>query len=194
MLDARFKADPQLDFWFCRYSSQPQSAAGVEAVSPRLQQVISRASSNTIFVRQRIFPQLAPFDEELGVGARLNGGEDTEYAIRAFYAARKTLFVDRPLVGHRDADPALRPKYFPGTTRAIGRQKTRSLAGFVAFVRKMAVGAVLVARGKLKASTYLSAFREAFAEASGGAASPPRRLRTHDCRASDLHPGAVLLR
>lgn len=161
MLKKQFVQDPQLGFWFCRYSSSPEAAGNVAPVAPSLQQVIARASSNTIFLRGETFCALAPFDEDLGVGAKLNGGEDTEYAIRAYYAAKKVLFVDRPLVGHRDPDPALRPKYFPGTSRAIGRHWLKSPAGAVAFIRKMLVGAWLVATGRMELSRFVSAFRGA---------------------------------
>jgi hypothetical protein len=154
-----FGEDTNLDFWFCRYSSTPRTLANLKAEKPLLQQVISRASSNTIFFRGTLLQQLRSFDESLGVGATLNGGEDTEYAIRAFYAARKALFTDAPLVGHRDPDPGLRPKYFPGTLKAIAKHRNLSAPGRLAYVRKLAVGAALVAKGQMTASAFINAVR-----------------------------------
>ncbi|MBB3310274.1 hypothetical protein FHT78_002017 [Rhizobium sp. BK196] len=156
-----FRDKPEIDFWFCRYSSTPEIKNALPTEKPALQKVISRASSNTFFFRGRLLPELQTFDETLGVGARLNGGEDTDYAIRAFYLARGTLFTDAPLVGHRDHDSSLKPKYFPGTLYAIAAHKTRSLPGIIAFVRKLLVGASLVAGGKLTLSSYIAAVRNA---------------------------------
>lgn len=156
-----FSEKPEIDFWFCRYSSTPEIRSVLATEAPALQKVISRASSNTFFFRGRLLPNLAAFDETLGVGARLNGCEDTDYAIRAFYLARGTLFTDAALVGHRDHDASLKPKYFPGTLYAIAAHKKRSLPGVVAFIRKLLVGVSLVMSGKLPLSSYIAAVRNA---------------------------------
>ncbi|KAA0681728.1 hypothetical protein DTW90_37000 [Neorhizobium sp. P12A] len=161
LVSSAFASDQQLEFWFCRYGSSPQVQDKLQANTVVLQKVISRASSNTFFFRGRLITGLGHFDESLGVGAALNGGEDTEYAIRAYYTARKTLFSDSPLVGHRDPDPNLRPKYFPGTLRAISRHRHRSILGLTAYVRKLLVGLALVVRGRMKPFDYISAIRSA---------------------------------
>ena len=161
MIAHLFHANPALDFWFCKYGSTPASVQSLTTVKPTLQQVISRGSSNTIFFRGSLLQQMNHFDGSLGVGAELNGGEDTEYAIRAYYAAKSTLFTEVALVGHRDPDPTLRPKYFPGTLRAISRHRHRSAEGWIAYMRKIGVGAALVSRRQMKLSVLLSALRNA---------------------------------
>lgn len=154
-----FREDDVLDFWFCRYGSQPQSAADFSPRLPSLQDTISRASSNTIFVRGRIAKAIGGFDEALGVGARLMGGEDTDYAIRAHYAARNRLYVDAPVVGHRDPDLKFRTTYYPGSLKAVTRHALKSSAGLTAASRKVAVGAWYVLSGRMPFKNYLGALR-----------------------------------
>lgn len=158
---AAFAGEGDLDFWFCRYGAEPVSAAAFPARCPSLQDTISRASSNTIFVRGRIARGIGGFDEHLGVGATLMGGEDTDYAIRAHYAARNRRFVDAPVVGHRDPDLKFRTAYYPGSLKAIARHGLRSAAGFAAASRKVAVGAWYVLSGRMPFRHYLGALRAA---------------------------------
>ncbi|MGO4440712.1 glycosyltransferase family 2 protein [Rhizobium sp. RAF56] len=154
-----FSEEKPLDFWFCRYGAEPESAASFPARRPGLQDTISRASSNTIFVRGRIAKTIGGFDEGLGVGATLMGGEDTDYAIRAYYAARDRRFVDAPVVGHRDPDLQFRTSYYPGSLKAVTRYALRSSAGFSAAARKIAVGGWYVASGHMPFRNYLGALR-----------------------------------
>lgn len=162
-----FDSDQNLDFWFCRYSSQPQSASGANPVSPQLQAVISRASSNTIFLRGRVAKAIGGFDEELGVGARLAGGEDTDYAIRAFQQARKSLFLDIAAIGHRDPDKRFRAKYYPGALRAISKNTRARMADLQALTRKLLVGVLLILRGQMPAKTYLFALANMLTSRTG---------------------------
>jgi len=162
-----FDADPALDFWFCRYSSDPRSAAGAAAVSPQLQTVISRASSNTILLRGRVARAIGGFDEELGVGARLAGGEDTDYAIRAFQTARKSAFLDMAAIGHRDPDKRFRAKYYPGALRAISKNTRGRMADLQALTRKLLVGFWLILRGQMPAKTYLFALANMLSSRTG---------------------------
>ncbi len=69
---------------------------------PALQTIISRASSNTTYYRGRVILAVGDFDENLGVGAPYNGGEDTDYALRASYVARSTSFLDAKVIGSPD--------------------------------------------------------------------------------------------
>ena len=154
-----FATNRALDFWFCRYSSDPTSAADVASHRPSLQETISRASSNTIVVRGRVANAIGGFDEGLGVGARLTGGEDTDYAIRAFYAAKDRLFVDAAAVGHRDPDIRFRATYYQGSLKAITRYSLKSFAAFTAACRKFAVGGWYVLSGHMPLRSYLGAIR-----------------------------------
>ncbi|MBB3659235.1 hypothetical protein FHX15_004499 [Rhizobium sp. BK650] len=158
MISRAFEANPQLDFWFCRYSSAPNNnPTELVGFRPSLQTVISRASSNTIFVRGRLATLVGGFDPDLGVGAQLAGGEDTDYALRAFRQARETLFVDGAVVGHRDPDKRLRGKYYPGALRAISNNASGNSAWVAALVRKLAVGLWLILKRQMTPRTYLFA-------------------------------------
>lgn len=156
------------DFVFCRYAARPYDFGAGEARPARLAEVITAASSNTIFLSGAIVRAVGGFDEDLGVGARVNGGEDTDYALRAHARARLTLIDPRPLVGHRDPDPTLRGRYYAGSLRAIARHARAHPAGAVPLVRKLAVGAYYVLRGRLSPLGYLNAL----AGLGGGAPSP----------------------
>lgn len=172
-----FRIDQALDFWFCTYASapsSPQRALSMDMKAPSAFAVAAKASSNTMFLRSRIAEKIGGFDEELGVGTRNNGGEDTDYALRAFLAARKCRFVDQPLIGHRDHDPRLRSHYFRGSLIAIARHAAERPASIPLLGRKLAVGGVLVVQRRMSSQDYLSALRVAFSAKTGWAAAPRR--------------------
>jgi hypothetical protein len=150
-----FASDTSLDLLFCRYGPEPSCAPSAAVVEPSLQEVISFASSNTIFVRGSVAAVVGKFDEQLGVGGAIMGGEDTEYALRAYYAARRTGYIDHPLVGHRAANKELTSKYYPGSLVAIARHAPRSVAGRISLARKIAVGIVHVASRRLALRDFL---------------------------------------
>jgi hypothetical protein len=154
-----FMDDRMLDFWLCRYASHPVHATTGVEVKPKLQSVISRGSSNTIFFRGSVVRDIGGFDEILGVGAEINGGEDTDFVMRAYYRARKTLFVDEALIGHRDPNPQFRSRYYTGSFIAIARYSRKSFAGVIATARKAAIGAYMVLTGKLEYRAFASAMR-----------------------------------
>lgn len=143
-----------LDFLFCRYGPEPECPAAPQLREPQLQTVISFASSNTLFLRGSTAAGLGGFDETLGVGGIVPGGEDTEYAIRAFYAARRRGYVDHRLVGHRAVDVRLKTRYYPGSLLAIARHAPKSLAGRLSLVRKLAVGLMHVLRRRLRPAEF----------------------------------------
>lgn len=161
-----FRSDAQLDFWFCRYGMQPVSAEAMVSQAPSLQTVISYASSNTIFFRANVAAAVGNFDETLGVGAAFSGGEDTDYAIRAYHVARKLLFFPGRAVGHREFDPKLKSRYFVGSLVAIRKHASKSPAGFWAALRKILVGFYLTLRGRMTRHEFMNALR---ASSTGGA-------------------------
>lgn len=150
--------DPQLDFWFCRYGSHAVAPTRKAEVPP-LQSVISYASSNTIFLRGSLAQKTQGFDERLGIGSEINGGEDTEYALKAFHGARKSLFVSERAVGHRDFDGSHRSRYFSGAMVAIWRHAGKSPAGIWAAMRKTLVGVALAATGRMAVGDLVHALR-----------------------------------
>lgn len=165
-----FRIDQALDFWFCTYASAPASprrALSMDMKPPSAFMVAAKASSNTIFLRSRIAETIGGFDEELGVGTRNNGGEDTDYALRAFLSARKCRFVDQPLIGHRDHDPTLRSHYFRGSLIAIARHAAERPARVPLLARKLLVGGALVATRRMSSQDFLAALKVAFSAKTG---------------------------
>lgn len=132
---------PGVDFAFCRYGSDASSPeAHVRARRAMLQTAISYASSNTMVLRASLAAQLGGFAEDLGLGTPAVSGEDTDYAIRAWHAAREVVFFDARLIGHRDNSPAIKRRYFQGSLDAISRNSHRSAQARVALVRKRMIG------------------------------------------------------
>lgn len=175
-----FRIDQALDFWFCGYGSapaSPQRALSMDMKPPSAFIVAAKASSNTIFLRSRIAEKIGGFDEELGVGTRNNGGEDTDYALRAFLQARKCRFVDQPLIGHRDHDPSLRSHYFRGSLIAIARHAAERPASLALLGRKLLVGGALVATRRMSSQDFLGALRVAFSAKTGWASAAARRSK-----------------
>ncbi len=167
-----FRIDQALDFWFCGYGSLPQSplrALSMDVKPPSVFQVAAKASSNTIFLRSRIAEAIGGFDEELGVGTVNNGGEDTDYALRAFARSRKSRFVDKALIGHRDHDPRLVSRYFRGSLIAIARHTAMRPMSVALLLRKLMVGSALVATRRMSSEDFRAALRVAFSRKTGWA-------------------------
>jgi hypothetical protein len=172
-----FRIDQALDFWFCRYASAPQvpaRALTTKMRSPSVFQVAARASANTIFLRSPIVENNGEFDEELGLGTANNGGEDTDYALRAFRQSRKCRFVDGALIGHRDNNPQLRSRYFRGSLIAIARHTAMRPASVALLLRKIMVGSFLVATRRMSSEEFGTAVRAALSLWKGRAFAPPR--------------------
>ncbi|HEU4771678.1 MAG TPA: hypothetical protein VFS68_05930, partial [Candidatus Udaeobacter sp.] len=81
-----FAHTPDLNLWFCKYSSSPSLTVDTTRppVTPAVRDVVRYASSNTTFVRGSVLEQSPGFDETLGIGTANMGGEDTEFALRAY--------------------------------------------------------------------------------------------------------------
>ena len=173
-----FRTDQALDFWFCRYASAPQAPARPltrEMRSPSVFEVAAEASSNTIFLRGRILETLGEFDEELGIGTENNGGEDTDYALRAFRQSRKCRFVNRALIGHRDNSPRFRSRYFRGSLIAIARHTAMRPASAALLLRKLMVGGFLVATRRMSGREFGTALRTAFSAKARQTFAPARQ-------------------
>jgi hypothetical protein len=172
-----FRIDQALDFWFCRYASAPQPPARPltrEMRSPSVFQVAAQASSNTIFLRSRIIENIGGFDDELAVGTENNGGEDTDYALRAFRRSRKCRFVDCALIGHRDNNLRLRSRYFRGSLIAIARHTAMRPASVALLLRKIMVGSFLVATRRMSSKEFGIALRAALSGTKGRTLAPAR--------------------
>jgi glycosyltransferase involved in cell wall biosynthesis len=168
-----------LDLWFCRYGSAARYSRPKDE-KPSFQDVLSYASSNTIAVRGRILLETGGFDERLGLGTPARGGEDTEFAIRAHFASRKTLFADAKLIGHRDPSPEFRSRYYLGGLAAIRRYARKSLSARAAFLRKLAVGAAFVLLRRHTLADFSGAIKQSSALASPDTHNHrPTALRTN---------------
>jgi hypothetical protein len=172
---AIFAADPTLDFWFCRYASQPIrepfSTRAAEIAS--IGEIVRNASSNTIFLRGRVVTAIGQFDEALGVGTPLGGGEDLDYALRARLIARKIAYRDAALVGHRDKARQFRARYWSAGLTVLARHARDGTAKL--FARGVAVGCYLVLRRELGLRDFkvaLSRAVEAWRAADGRAPRP----------------------
>lgn len=172
MIADEFRNDPALDLWFCRYASRPAAADHVPARRARARDVVRCASSNTMFVRGRIASAIGRFDGNLGVGTPNLGGEDTDFALKAYALARGSRFYDAALIGHRDPQPALRAKYYPGSLLVLGRHATTSLPLMKEYLRKVAIGIFLLLRGELSWPAFIAANRTALREAGHMALRP----------------------
>lgn len=172
----RFAAQSDLDFWFCDYSSKP------EPIDPTLERVahtsdvLRRASSNTMIFRSRVISRIGPFDPNLGVGAVLSGSEDTDYALRAHFVSRRTVFLPQTVIGHRDRNPLLRAKYYPAGLFVLARHTPSDARLGTSLARKAAIGAALVLRREITVSTFFKAV--------AGAAGEWSRARRHTARTS----------
>lgn len=158
-----FARDTQLDFWFCRYASNPGRAdlaaeAGVASVA----EIVRNASSNTMFMRGRIVKSIGEFDEGLGVGTPLGGAEDLDYVLRAWRAARKTAYCDAALVGHRDKSRQLLARYYASSLLVLARHAHTGAAR--EYYRKIAVGVYYALRRQLTLTDLGRALRLAFKE------------------------------
>lgn len=156
---ALFEADQLLDFAFCHYSSQPQAPTDIAALAirPKVSHAARNASSNTICLRTGLVRKVGYFDPNLGVGTASNGGEDTDYALRALLLARRSIYIPVALVGHRDKTTGLRAKYYAGSLLALRRSAFKNPGMAREWIRKIAIGMALTLRGEMTPANYFKA-------------------------------------
>lgn len=165
-LVASFCNDPQLDMLTCRVSLEPVEPHSIDLhfMIAKARQVVRRSSSNGMFLRGATAAALGDFDRTLGLGTPNRGGEDTEYALRGLLAARRAVFVDLPLVGHRESDLASVARYFKGSLTALSRHALKRPDICFEFLRKLAVGGYLVLRSRLSLQEYWASIRSGWRE------------------------------
>jgi hypothetical protein len=175
-----FAGDAALDFWFCRYASQPvrESFAAEAPKIARIGEVVRNASSNTIFLRGRVVTAIGQFDEELGVGTPVGGAEDVDYALRARLVARKIAYRDAALVGHRDKARQFRARYWAGGLTVLARHARDGTAKLL--VRGIGVGCYLVIRRELALRDFTAALSRAVNAWRAADGREPRPFDTAD--------------
>lgn len=136
----------------CGYGARPVRLGAAAAFRPLrgCGELIRTVSSNTLMLRASAVEETGGFDERLGLGARISGGEDLDYALRAALSrGAHAVLSELPLVGHRDRLPWVRSRYFAGSLFALARaaRSRPSLAAHV--LRKLLVGVALVALREL---------------------------------------------
>ncbi|GAA5217689.1 glycosyltransferase family 2 protein [Corallincola platygyrae] len=145
-----FAQDEELEFFFCNYGADAQAVKSTEKpLNASAKQVVRNASSNTIFFRSNVAQAIGGFDLNLGVGTVNNGGEDLDYALRAFLCSKKSLFLGEKLVGHRDKDNALRAKYYRGSAIVLKRYAGKHLGILFEYIRKLMIGSVLFTKREM---------------------------------------------
>jgi hypothetical protein len=159
-LIAEFDRDRDLGLLITRVSLTPSRTWRREVMhQATTTDVLRRSTSNSIFLRGEIVEAIGEFDASLGLGTPNVSGEDTDYALRASFAARRTIYVDLDMVGHREPDLASISKYFGGNMVVASRYAMRSPRLFMEFARKFGVGCYLVLRRRLRVGEFINAIQ-----------------------------------
>ena len=162
-----FGIDVVPEIFTCRYGSQPvqidptryDDLAAYLRVSTD-QEFVRCASSNTLFLKSELALKVGYFDERLGIGARINGGEDLDYALRAYcLSGAKATISSLALVGHRDWSPTVRSQYYTGSLFAIARSGLNTLPLFFQLLRKVCVGVFFMLRKEMSLQQLIDSLR-----------------------------------
>lgn len=141
------------DLFYTQFSSHPLEKL-CDNNEHTTSNLIRNASSNTTFYSSIVFKNTGIFNEEFGVGAKNNGGEDLDFAIRASLISKNIYYSNCHAIGHRDPLPEFRYKYFQGSFGILKKYKFKSLSLFFNFIRKFAVGCVFYIQGQIELSDF----------------------------------------
>lgn len=157
----QFQRNKELGLFFCKYCEIGHDVPNEQDIFQNIgaTEVVRNASSNTIFVRGSTVNNLQGFDRELGVGAPNNGGEDLDYAIRAFVISRESAYLDRYIIGHRDKDRDLRGKYYRGSAIVLRRYMFTRFGLLYEALRKLTIGFVLTWKGEISIKEFISSLK-----------------------------------
>jgi hypothetical protein len=142
------------DLFYTRFSSNPVAFNIDSFKFGNTFSLVQEASSNTTIYSSSIVDKVGFFDERFGVGASNNGGEDTDFAIRSFQLAKMVLFVDDVLIGHRDAEPQFRYRYYKGSFGVLKKHSFCNAAFLLIAIRKFFVGVVFLFSRKIGISDF----------------------------------------
>jgi hypothetical protein len=154
-----FTINKNQDILITKYGSQPISNPVFDnlqkTVTIKPSSFIRNTSSNTLFIKSELVKSVGFFDEKLGLGAEINGGEDLDYGLRAFCRSNKPIvFFPEVLVGHRDPMRWVISKYYSGSLYAIGKSVRSNYRLLYQFIRKIAVGVYLVLTSQLAFNVF----------------------------------------
>ncbi len=122
------------------------------ALSPEV--VMQTVSSNNVFFAARTVMSVGEFDERLGLGARYDASEDSDYVLRALsLGVRGTYVPDDVLVVH--PYKAARPQqYYLGNVAVLAKHALRGGGTGWLLVRRLAFGAALMLRRRIAPGEY----------------------------------------
>jgi len=161
-----FSQDEQLDLLICGVSLRPIDPSWSVVGSPQasVPAVVRRSSSNSVFFRGSLIAQIGDFDPTLGLGTPNFGGEDTDFTIRGYIRSRRSVFIEHALVGHPESNVNSVAKYFRGTLLVLARHARHSGPFMREYIRKLAVGAYLVATQRMSLMEYQQSVRRSAAK------------------------------
>ena len=142
-----------VDLFYTKFSSQP---TGIFSFNEKhtTYKLVKNASSNTTIYKSNIVNQLKVFNEGFGVGSINNGGEDTDFAIRAMLLTNNIEFNNSDLIGHRDPIAEFRYRYFKGSFGVLKNHCTESVPLLLITFRKFLVGLVFLLSNKIKVTDF----------------------------------------
>lgn len=145
-----------------RYGPDPSAENCPAPFRANLQQALTRGACAAMFLSVGLLKRLGGFNEILGLGTRLSGGEDTEFVHRAYHFADGRAFcIPGVIVGHEAANPAKKAKYFEGGLAALMAHREASTEARLAYFRKLAVGVWLVLARRMSPQLYMQAIARA---------------------------------
>ncbi|MGI2172550.1 glycosyltransferase family A protein [Shewanella ulleungensis] len=138
----------KLDVFYTKFSSEPvKKFEGTEKHSTY--KLILNSSSNTTIYSTEIVKSIKLFDESFGVGSLNNGGEDTDFSLRAMLSSNVIIFINSPLVGHREPLPEFRYRYFKGSYGVLKKHCFKSFSISLITCRKFLVGLIYIFTRKI---------------------------------------------
>jgi GT2 family glycosyltransferase len=149
----RLYAIKKFELFYTKFSSTPSIESDNNNVH-NFSNLIGYASSNTTFYSAKVFEQVGLFNENFGVGAKNNGGEDLDFAIKASLVSHRIYFLNSMAIGHRDPLPEFRYKYFQGSFAVLNNHKLKSWALYYHFLRKLLIGVVFYCQRKISFSDF----------------------------------------
>lgn len=129
---------------------------------PTPTEVMRRTGMITMVLAGRVVREIGTLDERIGLGTDLSGGEDTDYAYRAYKVARGPLMTRAALIGHRAlADDlttriAVMPRYWPGLMLQTLKHLELRLLPLALY--RCGVGIALVLLRRLSLSDFVRPF------------------------------------
>jgi hypothetical protein len=155
----------QADLLFVWYGEPPDppGEAPVTYAPPTPVEVMRRTGMITMALAGDVVRRIGGLDERIGLGTDLSGGEDTDYAWRAYMVARRALMTRQALIGHRAlADDwatrvAVMPRYWPGLMFQTLKHLRPSLLPLAAY--RLGVGVVLVGLRRLPLADFMRPIR-----------------------------------